>query len=467
MPPTLALFLWLILLLALLCFDPAKNPEVSPALWIPVTWLFILASRLPSQWFGVQSASAAQAYQDGNSLDRTILSLLILLALGKLMSRSFKWGNFLASNRALVALLLFALVSVFWSDFPLISLKRWFRDLGSYIMILVVLSDSHPREAIRTVFRRLCYLVIPLSILLVKYYPEIGKQYDEWSGTSLYSGAATSKNMLGVACLVSGMVFFWDTVTRWSDRRERRTKRVILVNFAFMAMTLWLLNLSDSSTSSVCLIIGCAVIAALHGKWGRRHSTFIKALAPGSFCLYLILVFIFNVNGDLAYAVGRQSNLTGRTILWQILLHMHTNPLVGVGYDSFWLGPRLQHVWDLFGLTVNEAHNGYLEIYLELGLIGLFLLVGFLISSYGTICKRIESSPAIASLGLATWTVLLFYNVTEAAFKGGLLWMVLLASATVVPERFAKDTRVAKVFENSVRSVRSRTAAVGPTILRR
>ena len=52
MPPFLALFLWFILLLALLCWDPARDRKTSPALWVPVIWLFIVGSQLPSQWLG-------------------------------------------------------------------------------------------------------------------------------------------------------------------------------------------------------------------------------------------------------------------------------------------------------------------------------------------------------------------------------------------------------------------------------
>ena len=94
MPPSLALLLWLVLLLGLLCFDPAKVPSTSPALWVPVIWMFILGSRLPSQWLGGQVGQAAQALEEGNPLDRTISSALILLAIGILISRSFKWGDF-------------------------------------------------------------------------------------------------------------------------------------------------------------------------------------------------------------------------------------------------------------------------------------------------------------------------------------------------------------------------------------
>lgn len=446
MPPSLAFVLWLILLLALLRFDPAKDSGTSFALWVPSIWMFIVGSKLPSQWFGVQVGVVAQALEEGNSLDRTFYLALIVLAIGILMSRSFKWGDFFARNFALIALVSFALVSVLWSDFPFISFKRWFRDLGDYLVILVVLSDPHPLEAVRTLLRRLCYLLIPLSILLIKYYPQIGMQYSYWTGAPMYVGPTTGKNMLGVMCLVSGIFFFWDTVARWSDRKERRTKRIIMVNFAFIAMTLWLLNLADSATSRVCLVIGCLVIVTVHSRWGKRHPAFLKVLIPASFCLYLVLAYGFDINGALARQVGRDPTLTGRDNIWKAVLSTNTNRLIGTGYESFWLGPRLNHVWQLAG-HVNEAHNGYLEVYLNLGLVGVFLLFVFLIASYLTLCKRLSLSFGLASLSLALWTIVLFYNMTEsAAFNGSLLWGIFLLVAIIVsPSRLiARDASPVK-----------------------
>lgn len=435
MPPSLALFLWLILLLGLLRFDPAKDAGISLALWVPLTWMFIIGSRLPAQWLGQVGTSGAAIYQEGNLLDRLILSILILLAIGILMSRSFEWGDFFTRNFALTAFLFFALVSLVWSDFPFVSFKRWSRDLGSYLMVLVVLSDPRPLEAVRAVLRRLGYLLIPLSIVLIKYYPHMGKQYSEWTGTPWYVGVTTSKNMLGVVCLVSGIFLFWDTVTRWSDRREPRTRRIIVLNAALMGMTLWLLNLADSATSRICLVIGCLVIAAAHSRAVKRHPVRLKMLIPVCLCLYLVLAFGFGINEAIAGSVGRDATLTGRTDLWNLLLSMNTNPLVGTGYESFWLGPRLELIWERFAFGVNEAHNGYLEVYLNLGLFGLFLLGGFLIASYRTICRRLTPPSSFASLALALWTILLFYNVTEAAFKSQLIWVTFLLGAIVVPGR--------------------------------
>ena len=84
----------------------------------------------------------------------------------------------------------------------------------------------------------------------------------------------------------------------------------------------------------------------------------------------------------LLHALGRDSTLTGRTDIWRQVLDLHTNPLVGVGFESFWLGERLRKIGELYWWQANEAHNGYLETYLNLGLIGLFILVGWIVAAF-------------------------------------------------------------------------------------
>ena len=124
MPPSLALFLWFILLVALLRFDPARDSNVSPALWVPVISMFIVGSRNPSQWLGGQvGCRRLQAFEEGNPLDRTISSALILLAIGILMSRSFDWKSFFSRNLALMAFLSFALVERLLVRLPLRRLQ--------------------------------------------------------------------------------------------------------------------------------------------------------------------------------------------------------------------------------------------------------------------------------------------------------------------------------------------------------
>ncbi len=176
MPPFIALIVWLVGLLGLVFFDPAHEQKPSLALWVPLLWLFIQASRLPAQWLGAEATAVqSAAFEEGNPIDRIFFFGMIFISLAILSSRPFKWQTFFSDNTALVAFIGFALVSVLWSDAPLVSFKRWFRDLGNYLVILVILTDARPLEAVRTTMRRLCYLLVSLSVLLVKYYPANGQ----------------------------------------------------------------------------------------------------------------------------------------------------------------------------------------------------------------------------------------------------------------------------------------------------
>jgi O-antigen ligase len=402
--------------------------------------MFIVGSRLPAQWISGEAVMlAGGALEEGNLLDRSVNLVLILLAVGILLSRSFRWGKFFARNPALMAFVAFALVSILWSDFPLVALKRWFRDLGNYLVILVALSDPRGVEAVSTLLRRLFFALISLSVVFVKYYPEIGREYDPWTGVAVYSGVTTSKYMLAVICLVSGIYFFWDTVRRWPDRKETRARRIIYVNVLSLAMTVWLLKLANGATCQVCLVIGCLVIAAANSAAIKRHPAPLKFVIPMAVLLSLFVVFGTDIKGQIATAVGRDPTFTDRTLVWSYLLGMKTNPILGTGYESFWLGPRLEQLWKAFAFKPNQAHNGYLEIYLNLGLVGLSLLVVFLVASYRKICKRFASSASVTSLSFALWAILPICNITTSAFfKGDLLWLTFLLGALAVPER-AKD----------------------------
>lgn len=137
----------------------------------------------------------------------------------------------------------------------------------------------------------------------------------------------------------------------------------------------------------------------------------------------------------MAAAVGRDPTLSDRTVIWQTVLSVRTNPVVGTGYASFWLGPRLDQIWPVVG-NINEAHNGYLEVYLNLGWIGLVLFVAFLLSSYGAIWKRFDTAAHVTALGLGLWAILIFYNLTEsAAFGGHPIFLTFLMTTMFVPER--------------------------------
>jgi len=277
-------------------------------------------------------------------------------------------------------------------------------------------------------------VLLPLSVLLIKYYPGMGIHYDQWIGRPEYVGVTTSKNMLGALCLITGLFFFWDTVRRWPARRVPETKRILTINIIFIAMTLWLINLSNSATSRTCLFIGCAIIILAHTRWAKMNPRRVLVAIPVAVATYLLLDFAFDLSSFVAELLGREQTLTGRTGMWNALLAVPNNPVLGAGYQSFWLGDRLTTVWKSLDVVfLNEAHNGYLEMYLNLGLFGLVLLGLFMASAYRIVSRQLNSSAHFASLSLALWSILMFYNITEVAFGGSLLWFSLLLLTTVVP----------------------------------
>ena len=162
MPPALAFAVSIVFVILLFRYDPARDRSTSPALWLPLIWMFFAGCRLPAQWLGLTPISAATAFEEGSAFDRMFFLSLIAGGLWILSKRHLRWPAVFASNSALTAFVLFALASVIWSDYPFVSLKRWIRDLGMYLMVLVVLTDRRPLEAISTLLRRLSFLTLKI-----------------------------------------------------------------------------------------------------------------------------------------------------------------------------------------------------------------------------------------------------------------------------------------------------------------
>lgn len=130
-------------------------------------------------------------------------------------------------------------------------------------------------------------------------------------------------------------------------------------------------------------------------------------------------------------ALGRNPDLTGRTEIWQILIPMAPNSIVGAGFETFWLGPRAAKVNAMLGgfSTINESHNGYLEVYLNLGWLGVGLIALILGQGYSRTVSAFGRDPTLGGLLVTYVVTAAFYNLTEAGFRMlGLEWFFLLLS---------------------------------------
>ena len=111
------------------------------------------------------------------------------------------------------------------------------------------------------------------------------------------------------------------------------------------------------------------------------------------------------------------------------------NPFVGVGFMSFWTGARLEEVWRLVG-PINQAHNGYLEQYLNLGYIGVAFIAVIVLSGLLRVRRHLNDDPAAGILRLCFIVSAVLYNYTEASFYGmNNMWMLLLLGCLEVPRQ--------------------------------
>jgi exopolysaccharide production protein ExoQ len=432
MPPSIALLLCSVCIVVAFITDYRREPNVSHALWVPLIWLAIVASRPVGEWINPRGEFSLHP-EEGSAIDQGFLIVLMCLAAFILRKRNFRLTQWWSGNLWLFLFLLFCGISIAWSDFPWVAFKRWVRAIGSLMVIFVVLTESNPIAAIGALVRRCTYILIPMSVVLIKYYRYMAVEYNVWTGQEYLAGVTTDKNALGRLCLVAGLFLFWDLIKTRHDKHYGLLKLNRYINITLFVMALWLLLKSHSSTSLGSMIIGIFLVIGLGFPFVKANVKYIGTFIVLSISTIFILDQVFGLTEYVVTKVlGRNMTFTDRSFVWRDLLMMDTAPLLGVGYDSFWLGERL--AFFSYKHRVNEAHNGYLEVYLELGVAGLVLLGGFLFSTFYRVKQSLIVNFDFGRLRFALLVIFLLYNVTESAYKAStLMFFMLIVLAIEVP----------------------------------
>ena len=435
MPPQVALLLCLCLIAWLFCRYPERKAGVSYALWIPLAWLFIVSSRPISLWLGTGNPSQDA---DGSPLDSLVFLALIIAGAVVLSKRRLNWAVLFRQNHWLLIFFIYLGLSTLWSDFPFVAFKRWIKDVGNVIMVLVVVTDQNPIPAVRFLLARCCYLLLPLNITFIKYFPGLGRAYDQWTGVAFYCGITTDKNMLGMTLFACSLALIWMLLEPDRNRTRIKARLDLGVLFLMGGMAFWLLQQAHSSTALSSTLLGAVII------WATRFAMIRKKLGMYGVGLGVLLAFLqlaFNLPERFAQLVGRDLTLTGRTDIWSVLLQEGTDPLFGVGYYSFWLGDRVDRVSAHYFYHLNESHDTYLETYLNTGLIGVALLFAVILSSAIWTKNQAMKSEPFGAFRLACFLAMLVYGITEAFMNRlGFLWFLFLLVIIRYPKKIPAQT---------------------------
>lgn len=439
MSSQLALWICILIIGWLMRRDIQRRPGLSGGLWLVVLWVIMISSRSVSMWFNYGGYEMeAESYDSGNPIERATYFLFIAIGVYILYRRRLGLGEVIRANRWVFVFYLFWMLSTLWADSTLIAFKRCFKDMGNVVMVMIVLSEAKPTEAIKALFVRCAYVLVLMSVLFIRYIPELGRTYHNWSGAMMYTGVATHKNTLGVLALVSCIFLLWDILDRWSaDGRAGRWKAIAPDAVVFL-VSLWLLFTSHSATSRFCFVIGAGLFLALRLKSIQARLPMLVRTCIIGAALFLVLDAVFGIREAVTTALleilDRDPTLTGRTDAWSVLLKELDNPIVGAGFNSFWTGERMTRIWEEYAII--QAHNGYVETYLNGGVVGLCLLAGLLLSAGQRVKNALYRGLPFARIQFVFWLTVILHNFSEASFsKLCLLWFVALLVVAEPPWR--------------------------------
>lgn len=421
--------------------EPSVESGPSIFLWLPLVWYFIVSSRALSAWMtgermrGVVGPEAAE----GNPADRLLLTALIFIGGLILANRREVLARVLSANRWLLVLFLYIFLSALWSYFPDVTFRRAIRSVGTCVMVLLIFTESKPLDSLVTVLRRTYIVHMVLSLIAIRYFRNIGVSWSYDGREEEWIGLAVHKNNLGQVAMSSGLFFVWLLLNRSASKMER------VINAGMLLLTLYLLKGSGTSHSTTAIlgfVVGVCVLLTITVFRKQVVRGARPAMLIGASVLVLALA-AYGVASALGAepfdavlsASGRDATISGRTALWtDILDNASRSPVVGVGFGGFWVGPES---YDLFPLPTwskttpwrpLQGHNGFIDMYVELGSIGIMLFIIVVCASLWSIANQLTHNFEFALLRLTLFTAILLNNMAETSVLKGThsLWFLLL-----------------------------------------
>ena len=360
-----------------------------------------------------------------------------------------RWRRFLwvaTRDKLLLLLVGLAVVSVVWSVAPAITLRRDVALLGTTLVGAYFAMRYEPGEQLRLLAWALGVAAL-LSLLFALALPSYGLDSDgSWQG--IFGGG---KNALGRVMALSSLVFL---LLALSNHRRR------WLPWGGFVLSVGLLVMSNSVTSLVILLSVLFLLpfyAALRWPYTFATSFLIFATLLGAIAAVCLIANQETVLGVL----GRDATLTNRTELWPAVIDMiRQRPWLGYGYGAFWLGweGESAQVWlrtAAVGLEAVHAHNGYLDLSINIGLLGgAMFAVGFLFATGRAVSWVRSSKSAIGLWPLAYLTFMLLYNFTESAILAHndvfwVLYILAVLSTTRIAEARDRGYAVASAGERT------------------
>jgi hypothetical protein len=439
MPASVALFAGVAFVIWLLRHEAAVRGKLPSSLWVPFVWLLIQGSRPVTAWFGIGGTQL-----EGNPIEAAIAFTLDCAAVVILVRRGFRFSTIPRLNLVLTALLAYLLLSCLWAPYSFVAFKRWVKEFGMVFMVLVVLTQDDPANALKLLGVRCAQILFPISVILYKYVPSFGREYSR-TGGEMIRGVTAQKNALGTICAVFGLLIIWDLLDSVAQRGAEKRWPIAWPKLLTLGIGMWLLFASHSKTSLVAFSAGAAIFLSTYIPPVNRAPRFFARVYLFTVAIALTTAAFWTANiSPLLAAMGRDATFTDRTHIWQVVLNVHTDPLIGCGFYSFWLSHSVALAPEFGGLYMTTAHCGFLESYLDGGAIGCVLLILFVILTSLRLSKDFSHASPFARAAFAFTMMCAIMNFSECYYlRLGIAWfaceLAALTPRSLFGARYANE----------------------------
>jgi len=375
----------------------------------------------------VLETATTRTVNEGNPLLQIIWAAVYALVLIRAFRNFRPIAAAVRANKFLIALVLLAVVSVFWSEDPGLTLRRGLALLATTLFGL----DFAVRYTIRKQLQLVAIAlsaIVALSVVVQVFFaglvPVVDKAYpDAWVG--LFD----QKNVFARVVVLTAIVVLASV--------RRSMAGILTAIFTFVAAVG--LIIATQSITAVVALVGLLLVLQFAPalRWKGRVRTLIgfsaaAMVVPAIFLLVHYWALITNL-------LGRNGTLTGRAQLWAISFSsIELKPLLGYGYSAFWMvSEEALRINAMLRWTVPHAHNAYMDLALELGLIGVLLyLAAYVVALWRAVAYMRTDSETSSKWPLVYLCFILLYSLTESSVlvPGSIFWMLFVAAACTVAQ---------------------------------
>jgi exopolysaccharide production protein ExoQ len=336
----------------------------------------------------------------------------------------------------LISLIVLVIFSFSWSDFPdysLLCIRSEFLAMTLFGIYLGISSD------IKSLNRKLSYgliLCLLLSWITAVAVPSIGRTQPGEPFAGTWTGIYGHKNNTSSYMVLTSLVLLLESLqlTRksWMGVPQHLWIRLLgLSAFAFVFIT-------GSGTGLVLsILMSSSLFLYSRFRWQGKFTVLVLDLLVLIFGL--VSSFLLGNWQEIVISMGKDPTLTGRTPMWDVAIQrILERPLLGYGLQGFWAPgspypAELGRAVDFTGNFVPpHPHNGFIDVAISVGLVGLCLFLVSLLSTIGRALHQAYSSKSVTDLlPLGFLILFLINNITESyiVYRIQIFWVIYIAIA--------------------------------------